>query len=162
MSDLRIGHGYDVHRLVTGRKLIIGGVEIEFEKGLEGHSDADVLLHAIADAILGALALPDIGQQFPPTDEQYKDADSLELLRQVGRLGLEYGLKEIVNIDCILMAEQPKLNPHIPAMRDKIALVLGVDSSRVGLKATTCEGLGFVGREEGIAASAVCLVAVDG
>ena len=161
MSDLRIGHGYDVHRLVTGRKLIIGGVEIEFEKGLEGHSDADVLLHAIADAILGALSLPDIGQQFPPTDEQYKDADSLELLRQVGRLGLEYGLKEIVNLDCILMAEQPKLNPHIPAMRDKIAVVLGVDSSRVGLKATTCEGLGFVGREEGIAASAVCLISGD-
>jgi 2-C-methyl-D-erythritol 2,4-cyclodiphosphate synthase len=162
MNNLRIGHGYDVHRLVVGRKLKVGGVEIPFEKGLEGHSDADVLLHAVADAILGAVGLPDIGRQFPPGDDRFKDADSLDLLRQVLRLARDRGLREVISVDSIIMAERPKMNPHISTMKRNIVAALEIDISRVGLKATTCEGLGFVGREEGMAASAVCLIALDG
>ena len=162
MNNLRIGHGYDVHRLVSGRKLKVGGVEIPFEKGLEGHSDADVLLHAVADAILGAVGLQDIGQQFPPSDDRFKDADSLDLLKQVMHLARERGLRDVISLDGIIMAERPKMNPHIPTMRQNVAKALDIDISRVGLKATTCEGLGFVGREEGMAASVVCLIALDG
>lgn len=161
MNKLRIGHGFDVHRLETGRKLIIGGVEIAHEVGLAGHSDADVLLHAISDAILGAVGLPDIGQQFPPDDEKYRDADSVELLKRVIKLSRAAGLVGIENIDCVIMAESPKMNPHIPAMREIIGGQLGLTPNQVGLKATTTERLGFVGRKEGIAASAVCLVQVN-
>ena len=162
MDNLRIGHGFDVHRLVAGRRLIIGGVEIDFELGLDGHSDADVLLHAISDALLGAAGLPDIGQQFPPDDERYRDADSADLLQQVVAAIRRAGFSHIISLDTILMAERPKMNPHIPAMKRRIADVIGIDVSHVGLKATTTEGLGFVGRGEGIAASAVCLIAADG
>ena len=158
MTDFRIGHGFDVHRLVTGRPLVVGGVTIPFEKGLDGHSDADVLLHAIADALLGAAALGDIGQQFPPDDDAFKNADSAQLLSRVRTMIQEAGLIQIGNVDAVIMAEAPKMNPHIPAMRRRIADVLEIDESRVGLKATTTERLGFTGRGEGIAASAVCLI----
>ena len=158
MPDLRIGHGFDVHPLVKGRDLIIGGVKIDHDKGLGGHSDADVLVHAIMDALLGAAGLPDIGQQFPPSDAQYRDADSLQLLGEVMTLIREAGCGSVVNVDAVVMAEEPKLNPHIPQMKKKIASVLGIDESRVGLKATTYESLGVIGRGEGIAASAVCLL----
>ena len=161
MSDLRIGHGYDVHRLVTGRRLVLGGVEIPHEKGLDGHSDADVLLHAVSDALLGASSLGDIGQQFPPDDDAYKDADSAVLLARVAEMIRKAGFSAIINVDAIIMAEQPKMAPHIPAMRQRIADVLGIELSQVGLKATTTERLGMVGREEGIAASAVCLIQCD-
>ena len=161
MTELRVGHGFDVHRLVSGRKLIIGGVTIAHEKGLDGHSDADVLLHAVIDALLGAAGLPDIGQHFPPSDPQFKDADSLELLREAVRMVEEAGFKLLINIDSVIMAEAPMMNPHIPTMRKNIASVLGLDVSRIGIKATSTERLGFVGREEGIAASAVCLIACD-
>jgi 2-C-methyl-D-erythritol 2,4-cyclodiphosphate synthase len=157
--SFRIGHGYDIHRLVDNRRLVLGGVEIPFGKGLEGHSDADVVLHALADALLGAAGLPDIGQQFPPTDNQYKDADSLHLLELVVNKVREAGFSEIVNVDITVQAERPLLNEYIPRMKARIAPVLGIDESRVGIKATTTEGLGFVGREEGIAAGAVCLLA---
>jgi len=162
IDKLRIGHGFDVHRLVAGRKLIIGGVTIPFERGLAGHSDADVLLHAICDALLGAAGLSDIGQQFPPSDPEYKDADSLVLLATVGRLVWQAGYSRVVNVDAVIMAERPQLNPFIPEMRAKIGRALGLDVERIGIKATTCEGLGFTGREEGIAASAVCLIARNG
>jgi len=155
---MRIGHGYDVHRLVPGRRLVVGGVEIPYDRGLLGHSDADVLLHAIADALLGAAGLPDIGQQFPPTDERFKDADSRALLRTVVALVRDAGFGTIHNIDAIIMAEKPGMNPYIPAMRTAISTILGISEAQVGLKATTTERLGFVGREEGIAASAVCLI----
>jgi len=155
---MRIGHGFDVHPLVTGRKLIIGGVEISHDRGLLGHSDADVLLHAVADALLGAAGLPDIGRQFPPSDERYRGADSLKLLENVVQIVRQAGFPIIHNVDAVIMAEAPKMNPHIPAMKQNIARALGVDPSCVGLKATTTEKLGFVGREEGIAASAVCLL----
>jgi 2-C-methyl-D-erythritol 2,4-cyclodiphosphate synthase len=161
MSDLRIGHGYDVHRLVAGRKLILGGVEIPHDKGLEGHSDADVLLHAISDALLGAASLGDIGQHFPPDDDAFKDADSADLLTKVVAKIRVAGFSEIVNVDAIIMAEQPKMAPHMPAMRQRIADILKVVLAQVGLKATTTERLGMVGREEGIAASAVCLIKCD-
>jgi 2-C-methyl-D-erythritol 2,4-cyclodiphosphate synthase len=157
-AGLRIGHGFDAHRLVEGRKLILGGIEVPHDKGLAGHSDADVLLHAIADALLGAAALGDIGQHFPPSNDKYKDADSAKLLAEVVRLIRRAGFTSIGNVDCIVMAENPKLAPHIPAMREKIAAVLGITIEQIGIKATTTERLGFVGREEGIAASAVCLV----
>jgi 2-C-methyl-D-erythritol 2,4-cyclodiphosphate synthase len=157
LSALRVGQGFDVHRLVAGRRLVLGGVEIPFEKGLLGHSDADVLLHALADALLGTAALGDIGRHFPPTDNQYKDADSAHLLAEVVAKIREAGCETISNVDCIVMAERPKLLPHINAMRDRIADILDISSTRVSIKATTCEGLGFVGREEGIAASAICL-----
>lgn len=158
MTNLRIGHGFDVHRLAVGRKLIIGGVIIPHDRGLEGHSDADVLLHAIADALLGAAGLPDIGQQFPPDDPAFKDADSGELLGAVWQEVMTAGYSTIVNIDAIIMAESPRMNPHIPAMRARIAEILELSPDRIGLKATTTERLGLVGREEGIAASAVCLI----
>ena len=162
IDKLRIGHGFDVHRLVAGRKLIIGGVTIPFERGLAGHSDADVLLHAICDALLGAAGLPDIGQQFPPSDARYKDADSLVLLATVGRLVWQAGYSRVVNVDAVIMAERPQLNPFIAEMRAKIGRALSLDVERIGIKATTCEGLGFTGREEGMAASAVCLIARNG
>jgi len=162
MNKLRIGHGFDVHRLAPSRPLILGGMRIEHSLGLAGHSDADVLLHAISDALLGAAGLPDIGQQFPPDDAQYKDADSAQLLSRVMGMVREAGFDMILSLDAVIMAERPKLNPHIPAMRRKIAGVLGIDEALVGIKATTTEGLGFVGREEGIAASAVCLIGSDG
>lgn len=154
---IRIGHGYDVHRLTPNRKLILGGVEIPHETGLLGHSDADVLLHAIADALLGAAALGDIGKLFPDTDPAYQDADSLVLLHKVAvRLGTA-GYRP-VNVDATVIAQAPKLAPHIPAMRKKIASALGVELSAVSVKATTEEGLGFSGQKEGIAAHAVCLI----
>jgi 2-C-methyl-D-erythritol 2,4-cyclodiphosphate synthase len=154
---MRIGHGYDVHRLVEGRRLIIGGVDIPYEKGLLGHSDADVLLHAIADAILGAVALGDIGKHFPDTDPRFKGADSLKLLEHVGRLANDKGYR-IGNLDATIIAQRPKMAPHIPAMRANIARVLLCDVDRVNVKATTTEELGFCGRGEGIAAHAVALL----
>jgi len=154
---LRIGTGYDVHRLVEGRKLILGGVEIPFEKGLLGHSDADVLLHAVCDALLGAAALGDIGQHFPDTASEYKDIDSLILLRQVRQL-LQIKGFSIVNIDSTIVAQQPKLAGFIPAMAANIAATLGIGVEQVGIKATTTEGLGFEGRGEGISAQAVVLI----
>ncbi len=161
MSEYRVGYGYDVHRLITGRKLILGGVEIEFEKGLDGHSDADVVLHAICDAMLGAAALGDIGEHFPPDDPKYKDADSGELLKQVYEKVKECGFSQIENIDVTIMAERPKLTKFKSLMKEKIAELLKIDSSRVNIKATTTEGLGAIGRQEGIAAAAVCLLKND-
>ena len=154
---MRIGHGYDVHRLVEGRKLILGGVEIPYEKGLLGHSDADVLLHAIMDAVLGALALGDIGHLFPDNDASYKDADSLELTRRVATRMRKAGY-EIGNVDATILAQAPKLAPHIDAMRRHIADALGTDVYRISVKATTEERLGFTGSGEGMAAHAVCLL----
>ena len=153
----RIGTGYDVHRLVEGRKCIIGGIEIPFEKGLLGHSDADVLLHAIMDAMLGALALGDIGRHFPDTDGAYKDIDSKELLRKVYALIKAEGY-EIGNIDSIVICERPKLKNHIDTMRQTIAAILDTDIKNVSVKATTTEKLGFEGREEGIGAQAVVML----
>ena len=154
---MRIGHGYDVHRLVPNRKLILGGVEIPFEKGLLGHSDADVLTHAVMDALLGAAALGDIGHLFPDNDPAYAGADSLMLAAAV-RDQLQAAGWRIVNIDATVVAGKPKLAPYIPAMREKIAAALGVDVGDVSVKATTEEGLGFTGTEQGIAAHAVCLI----
>lgn len=154
---MRIGHGYDVHRLVPGRRLVLGGVEIPWEKGLLGHSDADVLLHALMDAILGAAALGDIGKLFPDSDPAYEGADSLKLLRQVGERVAAAGWR-LGNADCTVIAQAPKLAPHIPAMRENIALALGVGAERVSVKATTEERLGFTGSGEGVAAHAVCLL----
>lgn len=158
---LRVGHGFDIHRLTPGRKLMLGGVEIPFEKGLEGHSDADVLVHAIMDALLGAAGLGDIGQHFPPTDPAFKDADSLKLLEDVVAKVRAAGFSTIVNIDATVMAQRPRLAEHIPVMSERIAEVLAVETSCVNIKATTTEGLGLVGREEGLAAEAVCLIASD-
>ena len=154
---MRIGHGYDVHRLVEGRRLVIGGVEIPYEKGLLGHSDADVLLHAISDALLGAAALGDIGHLFPDTDAAYKDADSLLLLRKVGARLYTAGSRP-VNIDATVIAQAPKLAPHIKEMRKRIAFALDMEIDAVSVKATTEEGLGFSGEKLGIAAHAVCLI----
>ena len=154
---MRIGHGYDVHRLTEGRKLIIGGTEIPFEKGLLGHSDADVLLHAIMDALLGACGLQDIGTHFPDTDETYKDADSMKLLKEVGKLIRMQGYA-VGNIDATVLCQRPKLKPYIPSMKFSIARVLEIEPSQVNIKATTEEGLGFTGAGEGIAAHAVCLL----
>jgi 2-C-methyl-D-erythritol 2,4-cyclodiphosphate synthase len=162
MADLRIGHGFDVHALTADRPLIIGGVTIPHEKGLAGHSDADVLTHAIMDALLGAASLGDIGYHFPATEETWRDADSLELLKTVVRKLTQAGLKEIVNIDATLMAQRPRLSPHLSAMRTRLGSVLPIVPERISLKATTTEHLGFVGREEGIAASAVCLIVLNG
>ncbi|MEW5993656.1 MAG: 2-C-methyl-D-erythritol 2,4-cyclodiphosphate synthase [Candidatus Zixiibacteriota bacterium] len=159
MKNLRVGHGFDVHPLVDGRPLIVGGVTIPYEQGLAGHSDGDVLLHAIMDALLGAAGLPDIGQQFPPTDEQYRNAASTHLLRQVIALVRAAGFTEILNIDATIMAEQPQFNPHRAAVQQRIADLLGIAVGQVSIKATTTEQLGFIGRGEGIAASAVCLLA---
>ena len=154
---MRIGHGYDVHRLVEGRKLIIGGVDIPWEKGLLGHSDADVLLHAISDAILGAVALGDIGKHFPDTDPRYQGADSLKLLEHVGKLARKQGYVT-GNVDATVVAQRPKMAPHIEKMRENIAAALGCVVDRINVKATTTEELGFAGRGEGIAAYAVALV----
>lgn len=154
---MRVGIGYDVHRLVEGRKLILGGLEIEYPQGLLGHSDADVLSHAIADALLGAAALGDIGQHFPDCNPAYAGISSLVLLSRVKQKLVLAGWA-IVNIDSVLIAEQPKLAPHIPAMRGLLAEALGLDAAALGIKATTSEGLGFCGRGEGIAAQAVVLL----
>lgn len=154
---MRIGHGYDVHKLVEGRKLIVGGVDIPYEFGLLGHSDADVLLHAISDAILGAAALGDIGGMFPDTDEKWKGADSLVLLEDVVKRVNDEGYV-IENIDSTLIAQQPKMKPHILSMRENIAKACGIDVSQVSVKATTEEQLGFTGRKEGISAHAVVLL----
>lgn len=154
---MRIGHGYDVHRLVEGRKCIIGGVDIPYEKGLLGHSDADVLLHAIMDAVLGAMAAGDIGKLFPDSDPAYKGADSLVLTRRVAEVMGERGYR-LGNIDATVIAQAPKLAPHIPAMRERIAEAFGVEVDRISVKATTEERLGFTGSGEGIAAHAVCLL----
>lgn len=156
-SRMRIGHGYDVHRLVEGRKLILGGVEIPYEKGLLGHSDADVLLHAISDALLGAAALGDIGKHFPDNDPQYEGADSLVLLHKVGELLHQAGYA-VGNIDATILCQAPKLAPHIAAMRENIASALGMAVDAVSVKATTEEKLGFTGSGEGIAAHAVALI----
>ena len=156
-SDIRIGHGYDVHRLKEGRALILGGVKIECEKGLDGHSDADVLAHAIADALLGAAALGDIGKHFPDADASYKNADSLALLNQVVAMLSARGYV-VSNVDATVIAQAPKLAPHIDLMRKKLALALRTDADRVSVKATTEEKLGFTGSGEGIAVHAVCLL----
>lgn len=153
---LRIGHGYDVHRLVEGRKLIIGGVEIPYEKGLLGHSDADVLLHAVSDALLGSAALGDIGCLFPDNDAKYEGADSLKLLAEVVKVLADKGFS-IVNIDCTVIAQRPKMRPYIDEMRRNIAAACGISDEFVSVKATTEEGMGFTGAGEGIAAHAVCL-----
>ena len=155
---MRLGHGYDVHALVPGRKLILGGVEIPYEKGLLGHSDADVLLHAVMDALLGAAALGDIGRHFPDTDNAYKDADSMELLRKVGEL-LEEQAFLIENIDATIIAQAPKMRPYIDQMRENIAGALKIEVEQVNVKATTEEGLGFTGAGEGISAQAICMLA---
>lgn len=157
MTNIRIGNGYDIHQLANNRRLILGGVEIHHELGLLGHSDADVLTHAIMDAMLGALSLGDIGHYFPPTDPTWAGADSLVLLSQVNQLVQDQGW-QIGNIDSVVVAERPKLKPHIAAMRDRISSVLQVQPNQVGIKATTNEKLGPVGREEGIAAYAVVLL----
>ena len=154
---MRIGHGYDVHRLVEGRDLILGGVKIPHETGLLGHSDADVLTHAVMDALLGAAAMGDIGKHFPDTDPTYKGADSLALARAVAEMIEEKGYK-IGNVDATVIAEAPKLAPHIPKMRENIAEALGVEIDRINVKATTEERLGFTGERLGIAAHAVCLL----
>lgn len=154
---MRIGHGYDVHRLVEGRKLILGGVDIPFEKGLLGHSDADVLTHALMDALLGAAALGDIGKLFPDNDDAFLGADSIVLLRRVCAVIAEHGYK-IGNVDCTVLAQRPKLAPHIPLMRQNLADAMGLDVSRVSVKATTEEHLGFTGEGLGIAAHAVALL----
>lgn len=154
---MRIGTGYDVHKLVEGRKLILGGVEIPYEKGLLGHSDADVLLHAIMDALLGAAALGDIGQHFPDTDPEYEGADSLKLLAEVGKILRDAGY-QIGNIDATVIAQRPKLMPYLPEMRQNVAEALGIDVSQVSIKATTEEHLGFTGRGEGISTQAVALI----
>ena len=154
---MRIGHGYDVHRLVEGRKCIIGGVDIPYHLGLLGHSDADVLTHAIMDALLGAAALGDIGKLFPDTDDEYKGADSLALAGRVAKKLCENGYK-ILNIDSTVIAQAPKLSPHIQLMREKLADVLGTNIENISVKATTEEKLGFTGQGLGIAAHAVCLI----
>ena len=157
MQGVRIGHGYDVHRLVEGRRLILGGVDIPWERGLLGHSDADVLTHAVMDALLGAAGLGDIGQHFPDTDPAYTGADSLKLLEHVAALLRERGFT-VGNVDATVLAQRPKLAPHIPQMRDNLARVMGVDASQVNVKATTEESLGFTGSGEGMAAHAVVLI----
>ena len=156
-ENMRIGMGYDVHRLTEGRRLIMGGVEIPYEKGLLGHSDADVLVHAVMDALLGAAALGDIGKHFPDTDPAYKGISSIALLKKVGEL-LEENCFLIENIDATIIAQAPKMRPHIDRMRQNMADALGIDISQINVKATTEEGLGFTGSGEGIAAQAVCLI----
>jgi 2-C-methyl-D-erythritol 2,4-cyclodiphosphate synthase len=154
---MRIGQGFDVHALVAGRKLIIGGVDIPNDRGLDGHSDADVLLHALCDALLGAAALGDIGRHFPDNDARYKDADSRVLLREVNRLVQDAGYR-VVNIDATIIAQAPKMAPHVPAMVNHVAADLGLSRGQVNIKATTTERLGYTGRGEGIAAEAVVLL----
>ena len=154
---MRIGHGYDVHKLVEGRDLILGGVKIPFEKGLLGHSDADVLVHAVMDALLGAAALGDIGKHFPDTDERYRGADSLKLLAAVGEILKEHGYS-VGNIDSTIVAQRPKLAEYLPQMEENMARVLEISPSQISVKATTEEKLGFTGSGEGIAAQAICLL----
>ena len=154
---MRIGHGYDVHRLVEGRDLILGGVKIDYEKGLDGHSDADVLLHAVSDALLGAAGLGDIGRHFPDTDPRYKGADSRKLLKIVGQKVAAAGYR-VGNIDVTMIAQRPKLKDHIPQMERNIAAALEMDAGRINVKATTEEKLGFTGTGEGMACHAVCLL----
>lgn len=154
---MRIGQGFDVHALVAGRELIIGGVDIPNDKGLDGHSDADVLLHALCDALLGAAAMGDIGGHFPDTDASFKNADSRKLLREVSTLVQEAGYR-VVNLDATIIAQAPRMAPHIPGMVNNIAADLGLSRGQVNIKATTTEGLGFAGRAEGIAAQAVVLL----
>ena len=160
VPPFRVGIGYDVHQLVTGRPLIIGGVEIPHTHGLDGHSDADVLSHAIADAVLGALGEPDIGHYFPPTDESIKGIASLDILRKIRTIADERGAV-ICNIDSTLIAEAPKILPHAAAMKENIAGALGIDTGQVGIKATTNETMGFAGRKEGMAAHAVAAVTIE-
>jgi len=160
MTDIRIGNGFDVHALVAGRRLVLGGVVIPHERGLEGHSDADVLLHAVSDAILGALALGDIGAHFPDSDARWKDADSRVLLRHVASLATAQGYR-VGNLDVTLVAQAPKVAPYVAAMRANVAADLGCDPGRVSVKATTTERLGFTGRGEGIAAIASVLLRRD-
>jgi len=157
VSELRCGIGYDAHRLVRGRKLILGGVEIPHQLGLEGHSDADVLSHAIADAILGALGAGDIGTHFPNTDESIRGISSMEILRRVALIAAEKNAR-MVNVDATLLAEAPKISPHIASMRDRIAEALSIETDTISIKATTNEGLGAIGRGEGMAAMAVASV----
>ena len=154
---MRIGHGYDVHKLVEGRDLILGGVKIDHHLGLLGHSDADVLLHAVSDTLLGAAGLGDIGKHFPDTDPKYKGADSLKLLQTVAERVREAGYR-VSNIDVTMIAQRPKLKDHIPQMRENIAFAVGIGTDRVNVKATTEEKLGFTGREEGLSCHAVCLL----
>ena len=154
---MRIGHGYDVHKLVEGRKLILGGIEVPYEKGLLGHSDADVLTHALMDALLGAAALGDIGKLFPDNDPDYAGADSVELLKKVCAVVAKAGYR-VGNVDCTVIAQRPKLAPYIPAMREKLAKAMGVDVTQVSVKATTEEHLGFTGEGLGIAAHSVALL----
>lgn len=153
----RIGQGFDVHQLAAGRKLIVGGVEIPFAKGLLGHSDADILLHAITDALLGAAGLGDIGHLFPDTDPAFKNADSMELLRQANKKVMATGFT-INNIDCTILAEQPKMKPHLEKMKDNVAAACKITAEQVNIKATTMEKMGFIGREEGMGAMAVALL----
>ena len=160
MSAFRCGIGYDAHCLVSGRKLILGGVEISHHRGLEGHSDADVLSHAIADAILGALGAGDIGKHFPNTDEAIRGISSIEILRHVATIAAQKNAR-VVNVDATLLAEAPKISPHIPAMQEKIAAALGIKKDAISIKATTNEGLGAIGRGEGMSAIAVASVALQ-
>lgn len=160
MSTIRVGNGYDAHRLVTGRKLVLGGIEIPHERGLEGHSDADVIIHAIADALLGAVGEKDIGHHFPNSDESIRGISSIEILRRVTALLGEIHARP-VNVDATLIAEAPRIAPHIEAMREKIAGALRLNVARVSIKATTNEGLGTIGRGEGMAAMAVATVEMD-
>lgn len=154
---MRIGHGYDVHRLVEGRELVVGGVHIPYEKGLLGHSDADVLLHAVSDALLGAAAMGDIGGMFPDNDPEYLGADSLVLLRQVFQRLRDNGYS-VINVDCTVIAQKPKMKPYIPEIRMNIAAALSTDADNISVKATTEEEMGFTGRGEGISAHCVCLI----
>ena len=159
MSGMRIGHGYDVHRLVSGRRLVLGGVDIPFELGLDGHSDADVLIHAVMDAIIGALGLGDIGRHFPDTSGEFKDISSMVLLDRVSSLLLERGAS-VINVDATLVIQRPKIAPYVDKMAENIAVALGIERSAVNVKATTEENLGFTGRCEGISAHAVALIAI--
>ena len=160
MSTIRCGNGYDAHRLAPGRKLVLGGVEIPFDRGLDGHSDADVICHAIADALLGAVGESDIGHHFPNTDESIRGMSSIDILRRVTAVLGEIRARP-ANVDATLIAEAPKIAPHIPAMRERIAGALGLETSRVSIKATTNEGLGAIGRGEGMAAMAVATVEME-
>ena len=156
-NNIRIGHGYDVHKLENGKKFVIGGIEIDHYKGAVGHSDADIVIHVICDALLGAMSLGDIGSHFPDTEETYKNIDSKILLEKVLTL-VKKNNYNIINIDVTVLLERPKLRNHIDTMRTKLAEIIGTDISQVSIKATTTEGLGFVGREEGVAAHCVCLI----
>lgn len=158
MSETRVGIGFDAHRFAAGRRLVLGGVEIDHPRGLEGWSDADALLHAIADAVLGAVALGDIGSHFPPSEPAWQDADSRQLLQAAVTLAGRDGWS-VVNVDATVLAEAPRIAPHVAAMREAIAAACGIETARVSVKATTAEGMGFVGREEGIAALAVATMA---